>query len=447
MRRIASRLVHRSRLVRVVSLAVLGPFFCNGCAHKSSERVTLTLLDQGWISREFVNKRAEVFKQFTSESGIEVKVLPIPETSLDQLAFWKKLLAAHSQTPDVYGVDVIWPAELEDDLLDLQPELGQEVAAHFPALVEKYRVHGKLVAIPYHANLGVLFCRKDLLLRYGYRRPPESWSELEQMARRIQSGERARGNREFWGFVWEGEPSEGLTCNALEWQAAEGGGQIIESDGSISVNNPLAIRAWERAAHWVGTISPPGVVAYRESDANNIWLQGQAAFMRNWTPSYRTSQAASSPLRDKVEIALLPRDAQGHTGTLGGSGLGISRYSQHPREAVALIRFLCRADVQKKWAEDFSEPPTLPELYSSADLLAANPYLSQLKGIFDGRFFMRPAQIAGRNYDQVSSAYIQAVHSVLIREVSGAQAARALEKKLVEITSRHAMPAKGSNAR
>jgi trehalose/maltose transport system substrate-binding protein len=76
------------------------------------------------------------------------------------------------------------------------------------------------------------------------------------MAARIQAGERAKGKKQFWGFVWQGAADEGLTCDALEWQASDGGGRIIEEDQTISVNNPLAIRAWQRAAHWVGSISP-----------------------------------------------------------------------------------------------------------------------------------------------------------------------------------------------
>jgi trehalose/maltose transport system substrate-binding protein len=77
------------------------------------------------------------------------------------------------------------------------------------------------------------------------------------MASRIQAGERARGNQDFWGFVWQGAAGEGLTCAGLEWQMSEGGGRIIEDDKTISVNNPDAMQTWQRARRWVGSISPP----------------------------------------------------------------------------------------------------------------------------------------------------------------------------------------------
>src|SRR3984893_17222711 len=136
--------------------------------------------------------------------------------------------------------------------------------------------------------------------------------------------------KECWGFVWQGAASEALTCNALEWQASDGGGQIIEADGAISVNNPHAIRAWQRATRWVGSISPPSVVGYREWDSLNAWVAGDAAFMRNWPTAYLDSQAAGSPIRNKFDLALLPGGKAGRVGTLGGAGLAGSRFAAHP---------------------------------------------------------------------------------------------------------------------
>jgi hypothetical protein len=123
---------------------------------------------------------------------------------------------------------------LADDLLDLRayvPE--QEIQAHLPELIANDTVNGRLVALPANLNEGMLFYRVDLLRKYGYRGPPKTWEELEVMARRIQAGERANGNKDFWGFVWEGTPYEGLTCSALEWQVSEAGGQLLASRAGV----------------------------------------------------------------------------------------------------------------------------------------------------------------------------------------------------------------------
>ena len=131
-----------------------------------------------------------------------------------------------------------------------------------------------------------LYYRPNLLKEYGYREPRKTWDELERMAARIQAGERAKGNKDFWGYVWQGGINEDLTCSGLEWQISDGGGRIIEDNKTVSVNNPHVIRAWQRAARWVGTISPPGVTAYGLWDAQNLWGSGKAAFLSGWQSDY-----------------------------------------------------------------------------------------------------------------------------------------------------------------
>jgi trehalose/maltose transport system substrate-binding protein len=397
------------------------------------EPVTLTLLEE-WSDKTFSDARQQELQQFTRETGIRVSLLPSPDSARQRLALWKELLGTGASGPDVYGIDVIWPGILNEYLIDLKPYFANEISLQFPGIAANYTVDNKLVAMPYRADVGLLFYRTDLLRQYGYREPPRTWDELEIMAARIQAGERAKGKKQFWGLLWQGAADEVLTCNALEWQASDGGGRIIEEDKTISVNNPQAIRAWQRAAHWVGSISPPGGVGYREWDSLNVWVAGDAAFMRHWPSAYVDSQAAGSPIRNKFDTALLPGGKAGRVGTLGGWGLAVSRFSAHPHEALELVRYLTRRDVQVKRSRVLSQPPTLPELYNLPEVLEPNPRFVLLSQAFRTGTVSRPSNVTGKKYEDVTDAYIQAVHSVLTREKSAPEAAAALENELVRIT-------------
>jgi trehalose/maltose transport system substrate-binding protein len=414
---------------------VLLSLFLEGCNRPSThEPVKLTLLEE-WTTKTFSEGRQQELQQFTRETGIQVKLLPSPESTRDKLALWQELLGTGASGPDVYGIDVIWPWILNEDFIDLKPYFANEISLHFPAIAATHTVDNKLVAMPYRADIGLLFYRTDLLRQYGYRAPPRTWDELETMAVRIQAGERAKGKRDFWGFVWQGSAVEALTCNALEWQASDGGGQIIEENKTISVNNPDAIRAWQRAARWVGSISPPSVVEYKEWDALNVWVGGHAAFMRNWpTAYYVDSKAAGSPIRNDFDITLLPGGKAGRVGTLGGAGFAVSRFSAHPREALELVRYLCSRNVQVKRSRVLSEPPTLPELYELPEVLESNPRFALLSQAFRTGMVSRPSAVSGKKYVDVSEAYIRAVHSVLTAKKSAPEAAAALENELVRIT-------------
>jgi trehalose/maltose transport system substrate-binding protein len=306
--------------------------------------------------------------------------------------------------------------------------------------VASYSVAGKVVAIPYRPQVGVLVYRTDLLKRYGYPAPPRTWDELESMAARIQAGERAKGAEDFWGYVWQGAAAEGLACNALEWQAAEGGGRIIENNKTVSVNNPHLIRAWERAAHWVGRISPPGVVAYREWDTTNVWSAGNAAFLRTWESNYFLRRWSGVPMKERVAglikgegvgVTSVPGGKGGRAGTLGGFGLALSRSSARPREALALVRFLVAKERQQASARGWRA--SAPELFELPAIL--EPYSGvgtpgrRLRDVV-----ARPSTVTSHRYEQVTKAYVAAVHSVLTGKKSAPEAASVLEEELVRLT-------------
>jgi trehalose/maltose transport system substrate-binding protein len=415
--------------VILVALLLCGLAGCGG----NSKPVTVTVLDPEWSQPDELPAAEHESEEFTKETGILVRHLPVPETSLSQLSLWRKLLQQGGATPDVLAIDVIWPGILDEYLVDLKGPAATELSAEDLDLVAAYTVNGKVVALPYHPQIGVLSYRVDLLREYGFDHPPETWDELEKMATRIQAGERAKGKKNFWGYLWQGAAAEGLACNALEWQVAEGGGHVIESDKTITVNNPAAVRAWGRAASWIGRISPPGVVAYRELDSMNVWNSGEAAFRRSWESDFRLSHWKQTLRVGVTGYTSVPGGPGGRASTLGGTGLGVARSSAHPKEAIAYIRYLVRREIQSRQERSHVEPPAQPELYDLP--LELQPYALPVgSGQQRGGLVARPSIVSGQSYEDVTRAYITAVHSVLTGEKKGAAAAADLEKRLVEIT-------------
>jgi hypothetical protein len=155
----------------------------------------------------------------------------------------------------VFQVDVVWPGILGQHFLDLSQKAQGQMAQHFPPMVQSATIDGKLVAVPWFADAGLLYYRKDLLQKYG-RPVPQTWEELTETARIVQEGERKGDNNGFTGFVWQGRAYEGLTTVALEWVSSHGGGTIVDEKGEITINNPKAVQALKTAAGWVGKISP-----------------------------------------------------------------------------------------------------------------------------------------------------------------------------------------------
>lgn len=417
------------------------------CRQPGPDPVTLNYFRLGWSQPTGSPAAERLSEQFTRETGIHLKNFPVPETTLDQLDLSRRLLETGSG-PDVLGVDLIWSGVLEQDLLDLRPYLATEISALEPKLLPSYTVDTKLVAIPFQVQVGMLEYRADLLHEYGYDHPPRTWDELENMASKIQAGERAKGKKDFWGYVWQGADTEALTCNALEWQVAEGGGRIIEDDRTISVNNPAAMRAWLRAKRWIGWISPPSVVSYRELDSRNVFDSGRAAFVRDWggttiTPSLQSRFIYwGSPPPGKIGYTSIPGGPGGWAGTLGGSGLAISRHSPHPQEAIELVKFLIRARTQL--AEEQNPSIDQPEIHNLPSISAPQSHSAKL-GERKSGVVSRPSSVAGRKYEEVSRAYIGAVHSVLTGERGAHEAAAELEKQLIKIMGFNTGPPRASD--
>ena len=369
-------------------------------------------------------------KEWAKKNGHEVKFVATPNDSNEQLALLQQLLGSGSDKIDVMQIDVVWPGILANQLLDLKPYSKGAEAQHFASIINNNTVAGKLVAMPWYIDTGMMYYRKDLLDKY--RLPaPATWDDMTATAKKIQDAERASGNDKMWGFVWQGRAYEGLTCNALEWVASFNGGTVVDAKGKVSVNNPYAGRALETAAKWVGTISPKAVLNFAEEEARGVFQSGNAVFMRNWPYAWSVMSQDGSAVKGKVGVMPLPKGGNSgrHAATLGGWQLAVSKYSKNPQLAADLLLYMTGAQVQKYRAIKGSFNPTIPALYKDPDIIKASPFMAELYPTFSSAV-PRPSTVTTGKYNQVSNQFWNAAHDVLSGNAKSSDALVQLDRSL-----------------
>ena len=416
-------------LMMLALLLTVSVINCGGGEEAGSD-VTITIA-AGAVGNELELTKKAVDMFMANNPDIKVKVLDTPDLADDRLGLYLQFLEAQSTELDVLQIDVIWPGDLAEHFVDLYQYEGFKTAAkdHFEAIVENNTVDGKLVGMPWFTDAGLLYYRSDLLEKYGVSLP-KTWQELEAAAKKIQEGERAAGNKDFWGYVWQGNSYEGLTCDALEWVYSNGGGTIVSPEKKITINNPKAIAAIEMAAKWVGTISPDGVTAMGEEESRNLWQAGNVAFMRNWPYAYTLGQADDSKVKGKFDVSPLPAgDSGSAAATLGGWQLAVSKYSKNPEAAAKFVAFLTGPEIQKLRATEGSFNPTLKALYEDQDVLAKNPYYKSLYDVFINAV-ARPSTVTSPKYADTSKLFYKAVYAVLTGKQDASTAMKTLQKDL-----------------
>ncbi|MEF2070860.1 ABC transporter substrate-binding protein [Consotaella aegiceratis] len=363
---------------------------------------------------------------YEKHSGNTVKIVEMPSSTTDQFGQYRLWLSAGNEDIDVYRTDVVWAPQLASHFVDLT-DVAKDIAdQNIPSIIESQTVDGKLIALPMFTDAPALYYRTDLLEKYGME-PPTTWAELETDAKEILEKE---GNSNLNGFVFQGAPYEGLTCNGLEWVASFGGGQIVSPDGEITINNEKAAAALNAAKGWIGTIAPEGVLSYKEEEARGVWQTGNAVFMRNWPYAYALGQGGDSAVKDKFDVVKLPAGEGGDSAAcLGGWNLAVSKYSQHQDEAIDLVKYLASAEAQKERALSTSKLPTIESVYEDSEVAEAQPIVAQWKDVVAGAV-PRPSAPTKKQYNEVSKDFWTAVNETLAGRGTAEDNLKTLEGQL-----------------
>ena len=344
--------------------------------------------------------------------SVRVRSEALPWSSDEQHQFYVINLEGGGPAFDVMMLDVIWVSAFAQAgwLLDLTDVASRaELSAHFPAAVEAATYRGRLWAMPWIMNVGLLYYRADLLARYGFE-PPETYDALVAQVKRIRAGEK---DAHLNGFLWQGKQYEGLVVNLLEGLWANGT-RLLGEDGTLFPDGARAeeVLAFLRMLIETGT-SPAWTTAADEELTRRAFGDGHGIFLRSWPYAMDLFQLEPSAVRGKVGIAPLPRHAHGSrgVGATGGAHLGVDRRTRHHEAAVALVRFLTGAAVQKAMAAGVALNPTRTALYDDPDLVRAHPAMPAIAALTAAA---RPRPVTP--YYPILSATLQPeISAVLVR--------------------------------
>jgi multiple sugar transport system substrate-binding protein len=323
-----------------------------------------------------------VFRRFEAlHPGVVVASEPLPNDSDLQHQLFVTNLEGGASDFDVMTLDIIWVPEFARAgwLLDLSAALPPDrVRAEFlPGPARAVTDEHATWALPWFADVGLLYWRTDLLAKYA-RPPPSSWRELAETTRFILEQEHDPTLR---GFVWQGREYEGLICVALEVIRGFGGLRPGQ-DVAQSLTDPLTIEALSYLRGLIASgLSPQQTTSADEEVARTLFNEGHAVLMRNWPYAWSLLEREGSPVRGKVAFGALPAEPGGvRGGTLGGWQIGVSRHVPAWKRdlAVAFAAYLTSAEVQPVLAHAYALQPARRAPYSDPAYLATEPIAVQL---------------------------------------------------------------------
>jgi len=306
----------------------------------------------------------ELVAEWTAANpDVEVIVQPIPAGQSSE----EVLLAAvaASTTPDLCSN--IWPGIVEDFVeagalvaLDRFPDFDSLLAARIPETVrELFRSRdGHFYQLPWKTNPVMMFYNARLLREAGFERPPRTYGEYLEAARRITIDTDGDGLIDRWMGYRDIRP--------IWWQryfdyyafyiAASGGRTLFDRQGRLAVDTAASNRVFDFFAHLYAMGAFPKAVW---TSAGSRFLKGQLAtdFTGPWHLIWLEKHAPPTLTYDVAPIPV-PDNHEGPVYTYGDyKNIVIFSTTRHPDVAWRLARFLVSREADRRLLERTRQIP------------------------------------------------------------------------------------------
>jgi multiple sugar transport system substrate-binding protein len=321
-----------------------------------------------WAAWDPANALAELSKDFTAQSGIQMNFEFVPwqnfaDRFLNELNSGGKLCDLLIGDSQWLGGSATYGHYIK--LNDFFAANGISMDDFLPATVYAYSTWPKgepeYWALPAMGDaLGWVY-RKDWFARpelqqefqATYGRPldvPKSWDELKDVATFFQ-GREIDGKTVYGAAIYSERGSEGITMGVTaalySW-----GFQYQDPDKPYAmdgfVNSPDAVAALEFYKELYKCCTPPGHSDAYMVENLDAYKSGQVAMQMNWFAFFPGIAKDEDVGGDKSGFFVNPPEKVAAS-TLGGQGISVVAYSDKQEQALEYIKWFATPEVQKKW--------------------------------------------------------------------------------------------------
>jgi multiple sugar transport system substrate-binding protein len=334
-----------------------------GAAHAADKSLTLC-----WAAWDPANALVELSKDFTKESGIDMKFEFVPWTSYAD-RFLNELNSKGKLCDLIIG-DSQWIGGAAENghyvkLNDFFEKNNISMDDFLPATVVGYAEWPKNTpnywALPAMGDVVGWTYRKDWFSKpelqkefkekYGWDLDaPKTYDQLKQIAEFFQ-GREIDGKKVYGAAIYTERGSEGITMgvtNVLYDWGFEYQNPDKPYDMQGFVNSPDAAKGLEFYKSLYNCCTPPGASNWYMAEDADAFKSGQVAMQMNfaftWPGLYKDPNVGG----DKIGFFTNPAEKK-HFAQLGGQGVSVVSYSDKRDDALSYIKWFVKPEVQAKW--------------------------------------------------------------------------------------------------
>ncbi|RVC56868.1 sugar ABC transporter substrate-binding protein [Mesorhizobium sp.] len=205
-------------------------------------------------------------------------------------------------------------------------------------------MEGKTYGLPIAASARAMYYNKELFEKAGIAKPPATWTELQEDARKIK----ALGSGTF-GFGLQGKEIE--TDVYYYYAMWSQGTEILNKDGTSGLGTQGALDAAKLYKSMIDEgLTEPGVTSNNREDVQNLFKQGKVGMMI--TAPFLSNQIKEEAPNLKYGVAAIPAGPTGARGTYGVTdSIIMFKNSKNKDEAWKLLDFLFTKEQRAKFTQ------------------------------------------------------------------------------------------------